>query len=59
MENKTPPLQRRRPPLRRLLAAALSGGLGVFAFALEAPLVAKAVAPAQPTSITSIDERDG
>jgi hypothetical protein len=55
MENKTAPEQPRRPPLRRLLAAALSGGLGVFAFTLDAPLVTKPVAHGPPTSISSID----
>jgi hypothetical protein len=59
MENATSLHQRRRPPLRRLLAAALSGGLGVFAFAVDAPPVAKPLAPTPPASISSTDPQTG
>jgi hypothetical protein len=33
MESETSPAPRSRPPLRRFIAAALSGGLGVFGIA--------------------------
>jgi hypothetical protein len=58
MEKVTTPQQRRRPPFRRLLAVALSGGLGVFAFAVDAPLLAKQGGPAPPTNISSIDQQE-
>jgi hypothetical protein len=58
MDKASAPQQRRRPPFRRLLAAALSGGLGVFAFAVDAPLVAKQAGPTPPTNISSIDQQE-
>jgi hypothetical protein len=44
------PPARRRPPLVRLLATALAGGLGAFCVGVEAP---QAVQPLAPTSAAS------
>jgi hypothetical protein len=53
------PQPRKRPPLRRLLATALSGGLGVFAIAVDAAPVVNPVAPTQQASITPTDRPNG
>jgi hypothetical protein len=48
--------QRTRPSLRRLLATALSGGLGVFALATDATPATKPTTPTPPSSITTVDQ---
>jgi hypothetical protein len=59
MKEPMAPQPRKRPPLRHLLATALSGGLGVFAIAVDAAPIAKPVAPPQQSSITPTDQLNG
>jgi hypothetical protein len=59
MNKAMAPQPRKRPPLRRLLATALSGGLGVFAIAVDTTPIATAAAPAQQSSVTPTDQLNG
>jgi hypothetical protein len=45
----------RRPPLMRLLATALAGGLGAFCISVEAPQTAQPLAPTSAASGTHVD----
>jgi hypothetical protein len=56
MEREMSPQPRTGPRLRRLLAVALSGGLGVFALPVDANAIAKTPVPATATSVSSIDQ---
>jgi hypothetical protein len=57
MESTTPPQARPKLSLRRLLAAALSGGLGVFGLAVETtPANASTAAPMPPATVASVDQ---
>lgn len=52
-----PPQARPKLSLRRLLAAALSGGLGVFGLAVETtPANASTAAPMPPATVASVDQ---
>jgi hypothetical protein len=53
MEPELPPQPRGKPPLRRILAAALSGGLGVFGLAVDASQTNTAVGSAPPAANVS------
>lgn len=53
MEPEVPPQPRSRPPLRRFIAAALSGGLGIFGIAVDASQAGTATGTATPPANVS------
>jgi hypothetical protein len=56
MAYEMPPDTRSKLPLRRFLAAALSGGLGVFGLAVDSSAATKSASPtAPPASVASAD----
>jgi hypothetical protein len=57
MQNEMPTQPGARPPFRRFLAAALSGGLGVFAFAADtASATPTATTPSPAANVAPLDQ---